>query len=88
METPFIQSPNYERNVARGELDAAYVTASNVANAAYAAAAADATADATVAYAAAAYAAYAYATAAKKANQLKTANVCREILTDFVKSKL
>ena len=33
-------------------------------------------------------AAEAAADAARKANQLKTANICREMLTDFIKSKL
>ena len=71
--------------------DAAYAAyAADAAAAAYAAAAAAyaAAADAAAAYAAAtdaayAYAAYAYAAAAdaKTANQLATANICREILT-------
>ena len=47
---------------------------------------ADATADAS-AYASA-YAAYAAYAAAEKENQLQTANICREILTDFIKSKI
>jgi len=47
---------------------------------------ADAYADA--AYDTYAEAAEAAADAARKENQLKTANICREILTDFIKSKL
>ena len=58
------------------------------AKAAYAAAA-DCTADDAAAYAGyAAYTAADYIDAEKKANQLKTANICREILTDFIKSVL
>ncbi len=80
----------------REELYAAAVVAdavaANAANAAYAAAAyaaVDYAADA-VANAAADAAAYdaADADAARKENQLKTANICREVLTDFIKSKL
>jgi len=82
--------------------DAAHVAAKDAfdyAFAAYAAAASNAAyaayAAANAAYAAAAYAASyassasaAAADAAKKANQLQTANICREVLTDFIKSKL
>ena len=77
---------------------AAYAAAAAAyADAAYAAAAAAAYADDaasdTAAYAAAAYAAAAAADdaaagAASKENQLQTANICREILTDFIKSKI
>ena len=62
-----------------------YAAAANAANAA-AYAAADAAY--TAAYAAACDASAAAADAAKKENQRKTANICREILTDFIKSKL
>ena len=54
--------------------DAAYAAAAHAAHAAAAAAAA-------AAYAAAAAAAAAYAAAARKKNQLQTANICREFLT-------
>ena len=67
---------------------AAYDAAYDAADAAYAAAAAayDAAFAADAAYAAAfaADAAYAAAYAAKKRNQLKTANICRKILTEKV----
>jgi hypothetical protein len=48
----------------------------------------DATYAANVAYAAAADVTTDSYVTAKKANQLKTANICREILTDFIKSKI
>jgi len=72
---------------------AANCTADDAAYAAYSAAAAAADAAACDAYYAADYAAdYAAAAdaafAAREANQQQTANICREILTDFIKSKL
>ena len=64
---------------------AAYAYAADAATAAYADAADAAAADAAAAYAAAAYdAAYDAAYAARKKNQLQTANICREFLTDAV----
>ena len=86
----------------REELNDAAAAAAAVAYAAYADADADAAyaaadaayayadADAAAAYAAAAAAAYVYADAydARKKNQLETANICREILTDVVFKKL
>ena len=63
----------------REELYTAYAAAD--------AAAAYADAAHAAAYADAAHAA-AYADAARKENQLMTANICREILTDFILSKL
>ena len=87
----------------REELDAAYCAVYAAADAAtdaaycavYAAAdAADAAADAASASAAAASshdadsASASAAADAEKENQLQTANVCREILTDFIKSKI
>ena len=65
----------------------AYAANANAASYAASAAASAAAAYAAAAYAAS-YAANACADAAKKANQLQTANICREILTDFIKSKL
>ena len=62
-------------NAYAADADAANAAANAASYAASYAAAANADADADAA-------------AAKKENQLKTANICREILTDFIKSKL
>ncbi len=80
---------NATANTADFASDAAYYAAYNAANADYAAAC-DASASYSDAYAdaAAADAADAAADAAKKENQQQTANICRDILSEFIKSKL